>query len=76
MVGIDATKGCSARVVQSREGEFSFLFSDAEQSRDVFNAGNLETMIQADVSGGSLTVRDRYRMVTEGGGQPTVASEN
>lgn len=76
MVGIDATKGCSARVVQSREGEFSFLFSDAEQSRDVFNAGNLETMIQADVSGGSLTVCDRYRMVTEGGGQPTVASEN
>ncbi|WP_305297391.1 helix-turn-helix domain-containing protein [Parvibacter caecicola] len=75
MVGIDAAKGCSARVVQSREGEFSFLFSDAEQSYDVFNTGNLETMIQAEVSGGSLTVRDRYRMVTEGGGQPAVASE-
>lgn len=58
-VWLGADEGCQVKLDQSGDGVFDFSFDSAMQSGNIYNAGNMETFIDAKLSGGYLSVGTR-----------------
>lgn len=58
-VWLGADEGCQVKLDRSGDSVFDFAFDTATQSGDIYNAGNMETFIDAKLSGGRLSVGTR-----------------